>query len=79
METVQPVVYMLIARQLHIDQGRITPDSTLQSLGADSLDVVELIMRFEDEFSIEINDSDAESLHTVGDVIRYLDVLRQKA
>lgn len=62
----------IIATQLRITPDTVTPDATLQSLGADSLDIVELIMRFEDEFKIEINDADAEALHTVADVIAYI-------
>jgi acyl carrier protein len=66
-------VRTLIAEQLHIKAEEIKPEATLESLGADSLDVVELIMRFEDEFSIEIDDAAAEKLHTYGDVVKYLD------
>jgi acyl carrier protein len=44
----------------------------VEDLGADSLDTVELVMAFEEEFGIEIPDEDAESLQTVGDAIRYL-------
>jgi acyl carrier protein len=71
-------VYEAIAQKLHIDAASITPSSTLQDLGADSLDIVELIMRFEEMFGIEINDEDAEKLHNVGQVIAYIDGLRHK-
>lgn len=65
-------IKQLIAEQLHIDVVTVTNDATLSQLGADSLDVVELIIRFEDEFSLEIDDAAAEKLHTVGDVINYI-------
>ncbi len=64
----------IIAGQLGIDESKITEDSSfVDDLGADSLDIVELIMTFEDEFDIEIPDKDAERIKTVGDVIKYLD------
>ena len=64
----------IIARNLEIrDSKTIVPEATLQEdLGADSLDAVELIMNLEEEFGIEIEDSDAEKLKTVGDVINYV-------
>ncbi|SVC47252.1 uncharacterized protein METZ01_LOCUS300106, partial [marine metagenome] len=48
-------------------------DSFMDDLGADSLDTVELIMAFEEEFGIEIPDEDAENIRTVGDVLKYLE------
>lgn len=71
-------VYEAIAQKLHIDAATITPSATLQDLGADSLDIVELIMRFEEIFGIEINDEDAEKLCDVGQVVAYIDGLRRK-
>jgi len=64
----------IIVNQLAIDESKITENSSfLDDLGADSLDIIELIMVFEEEFNIEILDKDAEKIKTVGDVIRYLD------
>ncbi len=64
----------VIVDQLGIDESKITENSSfVDDLGADSLDIVELIMTFEDEFDIEIPDKDAERIKTVGDVIKYLD------
>jgi len=63
----------IIADQLGVELEKITPEAKfVEDLGADSLDVVELIMAFEEEFGIEIPDEDAEKIQTVGDVINYL-------
>ncbi|AAC07567.1 MAG: acyl carrier protein [Aquifex sp.] len=63
----------IIAEQLGVEKEKITPEAKfVEDLGADSLDVVELIMAFEEEFGIEIPDEDAEKIQTVGDVINYL-------
>jgi len=63
----------IIADQLGVEVEKITPEAKfVDDLGADSLDVVELIMAFEEEFGIEIPDEDAEKIQTVGDVINYL-------
>ena len=64
----------MIADQLGVDESKITEDSSFfDDLGTDSLDIVELIMAFEEEFGIEIPDKDVEKMKTVGDVIKYLD------
>ena len=66
-------VIELIVEQLDADSDNISDDdSFMDDLGADSLDTVELIMAFEEEFDIEIPDEDAENIRTVGDVIKYL-------
>lgn len=62
----------LIAEQLHVDTSAVTPASTLESLGADSLDRVELVMKLEEEFGIEIRDEDADKLVTVADLLTYI-------
>ncbi|MBB17021.1 acyl carrier protein [Candidatus Poribacteria bacterium] len=67
-------VIELIVEQLDADVKNISnDDSFMDDLGADSLDTVELIMAFEEEFDIEIPDEDAEKIRTVGDVIEYLE------
>ena len=66
----------IIADKLHIDVTTVHPQSTLQDLGADSLDMVDIVMKVEEEFGIEINDEDAEKLHTVQDFINYVHDLR---
>ena len=64
----------VIVDLLVIDESRITENSSfLDDLGADSLDILEMIMIFEEEFKIEIPDKDVEKIKTVGDMIRYLD------
>jgi len=68
----------IIAEKLHIDAATINAQSTLQDLGADSLDMVDIVMKVEEEFGIEINDEDAEGLHTVQDFINYVHNLRTK-
>jgi acyl carrier protein len=71
-ETIAQRVRELVSTQLRIAPETVTHDATLQSLGADSLDIVELVMRFEDEFHIEIKDEDAETLHTFNDMVTYI-------
>jgi acyl carrier protein len=63
-----------VAKNLETDESRITPDSRfVEDLGADSLDQVELIMAFEDEFGIEIPDDQAEKIQTIADAIKYVE------
>jgi len=63
----------IIIDQLGIEEGKINIESSfIDDLGADSLDIVELIMAFEEEFDIEIPDEDAEKIKTVGDAVNYL-------
>ena len=63
----------IIIDQLGIEEGKISIESSfIDDLGADSLDIVELIMAFEEEFDIEIPDEDAEKIKTVGDEVNYL-------
>lgn len=63
----------LIAEQLNIDLAEVKPEASfIDDLGADSLDTVELIMAFEEEFEIEIPDEDAEKIKTVGDAIKHI-------
>lgn len=63
----------IIAEQLGVNAEQVTPKASfIEDLGADSLDTVELVMAFEEEFSAEIPDEDAEKLTTVGAVIEYL-------
>jgi acyl carrier protein len=63
----------IIAKELEVDIKQMTPDAKfIEDLGADSLDIVELVMALEEEFSIEIPDEDADKLKTVGDAMNYL-------
>ena len=68
----------IIAEKLHVDASAVNAQATLQDLGADSLDMVDIVMKVEEEFGIEINDEDAEKLHTVQDFIDYVHALRIK-
>ena len=69
MESMERIKKIIIDR-LGVDESKITEDSSfVDDLGLDSLDIVELIMAFEEEFDIEIPDKDAEKIKTVGDAI----------
>ena len=64
----------LLASQLEISSDLIREDTDiLEDLGADSLDLVELLTSLEDEFGIEVPDEDVEKFHTVGDVVRFIE------
>ena len=63
----------IIANELGVELDKVTDEASfVEDLGADSLDTVELVMAFEEEFGIEIPDEDAEKMQSVGDAIRYL-------
>lgn len=63
----------LVVTQLGVDAAKVTKDSSfIDDLGADSLDTVELVMAFEEEFDIEIPDDDAQKMRTISDVLAYL-------
>ncbi len=67
-------IIKMIADQLQIDEEQVKPDASfMDDLGADSLDTVELIMALEEEFDIEIPDSEAEKIRTVQQALDYLD------
>ena len=67
-------VKAIVVEQLGVDEAEVTIDSTfIDDLGADSLDIVELIMAFEEEFNVEIPDDIAEKIKTVKDTVEYID------
>jgi acyl carrier protein len=76
MTTTKPVedrVKGIICEQLGVEENEVTPAAKfIEDLGADSLDTVELVMAFEEEFDLEIPDEDAEKITTVGDAIQYI-------
>lgn len=70
----------IIANQLGIDRGDVTPEaSVVDDLGADSLDVVELIMALEEEFNLEIPDEEAEKIKSVNDIFSHMENALQAA
>ena len=67
-------VKSIIVEQLGVDEEEVTPDASfVDDLGADSLDTVELVMEFEEEFDITIPDEEAEKIQTVGQAITYIE------
>ena len=73
MAAVEDKVKQIIVEQLGVDEGEVTPNASfVDDLGADSLDLVELIMSMEEEFGVDIPDEDADKLKTVGDAMKYL-------
>ncbi|HVT03943.1 MAG TPA: acyl carrier protein [Thermoanaerobaculia bacterium] len=72
--SVQDRVKSIIVEQLGVDAEEVTADASfVEDLGADSLDTVELIMAFEEEFGIEISDEEAEKIKRVKDAVEYID------
>ena len=70
----------IIVDQLGVNAEQVTPEASfIDDLGADSLDQVELVMAFEEEFGSDIPDEDAEKLTTVGDAIKYIESKQQNA
>ncbi len=64
----------IIEKELGVEREKLTAEASfIEDLGADSLDIVELVMEFEKEFNIDIPDEDAEKLRTVGDAVAYLE------
>ncbi len=67
-------VKSIIVEQLDTDEAEVTMDATIQDdLGADSLDVVDLVMSIEESFDIEIPDEEVEGIKTVGDIVKYIE------
>ena len=70
---VEERVKEIICEQLGVEEDEVNPTAKfIEDLGADSLDTVELVMAFEEEFDLEIPDEDAEKIVTVGDAIQYI-------
>ena len=73
MSALEDRVADIIVEQLGITRGEIVPEASfIDDLGADSLDIVELVMAMEEKFDIEIPDDDAEKIQTIGDVFSYV-------
>ena len=74
MASIEQRVKELVVEQLGVSQDQVTPQASfVDDLGADSLDTVELVMAFEEEFGLDIPDEDAEKMTTVSDAIKYLE------
>jgi len=71
-QTVFAKLRSMLADQLGIVEDEVTMDSTLEGLGADSLDIVELVMAIEQEWNIEVPDEAAEEIKSVGDAVAYI-------
>jgi acyl carrier protein len=76
---VEQKVKQIICEQLSVEESEVTRDASfVESLNADSLDIVELIMAFEEAFNIEIPDDEAEKIRTVDDAIKYIEAHKKK-
>ena len=74
MASIEERVRDLVVEQLGVSQDQVNPQASfIDDLGADSLDTVELVMAFEEEFGLDIPDEDAEKIMVVGDAIKYLE------
>ena len=70
---IQEKVIEIVSEQMGVDKGEVTPETSfINDLNADSLDTVELVMEFEDEFDMSIPDEEAEKIQTVGAAIDYI-------
>ena len=73
LEEIQKKLKDIVVDRLNVEESQINPEASfVEDLGADSLDIVELIMGIEEEFDIEIPDEDAEKLTTVGEALNYV-------
>jgi acyl carrier protein len=71
--SIEERVKQIIVEQLGVNESEVTPEAKfVDDLGADSLDLVELVMALEEEYNTEISDEDAEKIQTVGDAIKYI-------
>ena len=72
-KTIEERVIDIVVKELEVTHEQVTPEATFEELGADSLDLVELSMAFEDEFDIQVADEEMEKFVALGDVTRYIE------
>ena len=76
--SIEKEVIDIVVEQLGVDEADVSPSkSFIEDLNADSLDLTELIMTFEERFGFEISEEDAEKLKTVGDVVKYIEAKKE--
>jgi acyl carrier protein len=71
-------IVAVVTEILHIDKSAISPESSLESLGADSLDMLEIVMKLEETFDVEISDGKADHIVTIADAVKEIDALKKK-
>ena len=78
-QSVEERVKEIIIKRMDVNKESVTPETSfINDMGADSLDIVELVMEFEDAFDMNIPDEDAEKIQTVGDAVNYIKERKQK-
>jgi len=77
-QEIRDKIIEIVTKKLSIDRETVIKSHSFEDLGADSLDMVEIVMKLEEEFGIEINDDDAEKLTSLGQVVEYIEGLTEK-
>ncbi|MFC1842145.1 acyl carrier protein [Candidatus Dependentiae bacterium] len=77
-QDIQNKIIDIVSKKLSIDKEVVIKSTSFEDLGADSLDMVEIIMKLEEQFGIEISDEDAEKLSSLAQVVDYIEGLRKK-
>jgi acyl carrier protein len=67
-----------IVQELKVDRDLVNESATLEGLGADSLDIVQIIMKFEEQFGMEISDEDAQHMNSLSDIVNYINARRTR-